>query len=614
MAELQSLLSRRRSLDEEKTQVFDSAAFRSEGALDDGSVKLGKPDTQQVNAFRSGWTSTPQFGDKEKVRCSTGAAQDSSFAEREAQSVESRRKLFDAQNRNSAIGNAKWRPQAVVATVETTESSLPATPPQNEQRQRLDRLIEFATGEASKLEKLIKEAEVNGDTKAVEIGQLLQAKSRAEFILNESRKQREQLEQALTLVEGERDEVRADNAKLEVEREKVKHLVEASQEEQNNLQQVIANFEREKTRLNSLVTRKEALEEELAQANAAATELAEKAKQSERLEKILLMGHAEQDRLDKLLSQKTSEHTAVLQQKQVLDVKLEEVVKQNEQLHIQLKNQGDIEQTKCALEEENTRLKVLTAASLAEKQNLERVLEETCQQNAQLRSELNGFVAKESQLGEQVSTLQHECDDLQDQVQVVLSVRRQAMADAVKAREETQKLETSRKEHELAERTWLEQAQKFGQQLQSLESEKDLLVQELERTKSQICNAEHRASMAIEQKKTRLISKLPVHLRAQVGANSMPEIWSMKRIGLQWNWSRLDAKMSSEKTIFFKPPKKKTICRNTFTAADVISLGNQLSIPHWKINSAMPTFRTRLHKDPRTVLFHEQLIWKARAP
>jgi len=516
-------LNRRRTLDEEQSQTWDSAAYRDSSSQGNDAAKLGGRDVQQSVAFRSCWTSTPSFHDWEKPKLNKACTEDKlrSDIDCSVPGFQSKRKLFDKQtsgkddpspNKASADLSLEKTGQIADACYENpsnSKSNLIAQ--QEQQKQRLDKLLEFASAENERLERLIEEAQSDGDTQTEQLGKLLQSKASTEKILSESKRQRDTLEVALKTAEDERDAARAENVQLVEERERLEGLVANTREENLRLESVVVEVQREKAQLEAIANQKAVLEQQLADVNAAASELAEKAKQSERLERIVQMGQTEQERLERLLSERTDEQTAVLRQKEALDAKMNEVILQNEQLQNELKYREKVEQAKQILEEENTRLRDLAEEAEVEKERLEHVLVETSEHNQQLQRDLKEAVSKHTELEHRTMQLEEERGGLQEQLHMATTQRDEALVEAEAARKAKENLEVAHQESEAAKQaaqlSVAKQVQQFEEHVHALEREKETLMQELKQAKSHVDNSEEHV-LAVTREKEALQQQL----------------------------------------------------------------------------------------------------------
>jgi len=240
--------------------------------------------------------------------------------------------------------------------LKATPGSLPSkgSPSKQElkaqQKQRLDKLLEFASKENDRLNRLIEESQGDAQQESVQVTKLLESKKNTERLFQDVVKQRDALETALKSAEAERDVAMAQSKVLTVEREELEGQVAKAALENERLQCVVADTLAEKERLEGIAREKAEVERQLAEAKAFAEELEERAKRAERVEKIMKTGEAERARLESLVTANAEEKEAVQKQQVALDAKVAEVTKHNNQLQAQLQHRGKVEEAVKQLE------------------------------------------------------------------------------------------------------------------------------------------------------------------------------------------------------------------------------------------------------------------------
>jgi len=512
MAELKRLLEHRRKLDHAGTEEFNSDSFREASAR---SLPKETPSTiskereqapQQVAAFRSGWTNSPKLHEWQKPNVGTEAGPIKELQEKRAPTT-SRFHMAD----NVTLPVQAKLPKTECKQPAGKDTTLTKAVPkrseavQKQQKHRLDKLFEFANTESDRLNRLITEAHGDYDSQSVQLKKLMASKVSTEKIIEETRKQRENLETSLKRAEAERDEAQAAKNELLKERKHLEGLITSTKDENTRLESVVASVTAEKKQLEVIAAQKTHLEKQLAEAQGMSAQLEKKAERAERLEKLIETGATEKARLERLLSESSDEREVIMRQKEALDQKVNEVTKHNGQLQEQLKVREKVEQAVTLLKAKNAQLEESAQASEKEKQRLEQVLHDTSNHNHQLQSDLQKAAQKYTELEQRAAALEKEREELSERPQVKEVEER---IEAVKREAQEAQEHVTQEMHRHSE--------KCKERVLAIEKEKEAMQQEIDELRKGAGASEDRTVALLKEREV-------VHQQLEVAQQSAIE-------------------------------------------------------------------------------------------
>jgi len=482
MSELEKLLQHRRKLDHAGTEEYTSEHFREASTRSPPKEtalvsKEREKASQSVAAFRSGWTNSPKLAEWQKPDAGSSAAPIKKPEEPKAKFY-----FPDVSEEKVATQPVQAKQPKTDSKDTTLTKAKRSEVLQVHQKQRLDNLFEFANAESDRLNRLITEAHGDYDSQSDQLKKLMSSKVKTDKILEETRKQRGNLETSLKKAEAERDEAQAATNELLKERQTLQGMISSAKDENTRLENVVASVTAEKKQLEVIASQKSYLEKQLAEAQAMSAQLSEKAKRAERLDKLIETGATEKARLERLLTESSDERGVIQRQKEALDQKVAEVTKHNAQLQEQLKVREQVEQAVGLLKAKNVKLEERFQASETEKQRLEQVLQESSTQNHRLQGDLQEAAHKYSELEKRAAALEKEREEL--------SVRPQVKE--VEERIEAVKRE-AQEAHEHVTQEMHRHSEKCKERVLAIEKEKEAMQQEIEELRKGAGASEDRA-------------------------------------------------------------------------------------------------------------------------
>lgn len=262
------------------------------------------------------------------------------------------------------------------------------------QKERLNALLQFASVESQRLDKLIGDAQVDGDTHKEQLQKLLESKASTERILVESTKQQQELESKVKDVQNERDAAQAEGKSLVVERDRLQDLVASTRKENVRMESVVAEVASRNAELKAIAEEKGRIEQQFNEVQRASRTLRAKSSKIERLEELVRQGEAEKERLERLVVEDAKTSAEILKEKADLESAVFKVTKESQRLQAELQQRELVDRTMEKLKDEATQLQERAKASVKEKRELEERMEKLCQENQTLQAELQDAVRR----------------------------------------------------------------------------------------------------------------------------------------------------------------------------------------------------------------------------